>query len=189
MAHDLREYRVWRAMHNRCYDPNVKSYRNYGARGIVVAACWHDRSGFHQFIKDMGARPEGATLERIDNNGPYSPNNCRWATRDEQANNKRNNRWITANGETLTISQWAKRLGCTPHNISLRIKSGMPEEQAVTKPVAERPNSKLTESNAKYIKQNYPMLTCIALAQQLGVSKKTVLNVLHGRTFRDVGAD
>jgi hypothetical protein len=176
-------------MHNRCYDPNVKSYRDYGARGIVVAACWHDRNGFHQFIKDMGQRPEGATLERIDNNGPYSPDNCRWATRGEQANNKRNNRRITANGKTLTLLQWAKELGCSHAAIQYRIKSGMSEEAAVTTPIPDRPNSKLTEADAKYIKQNYPMLTATAMAAKLGVSKKTVLNVLHGRTFQDVGAD
>jgi len=186
MAHDLRHYRAWRAMHNRCYDSNVKSYRDYGARGIVVAECWHGRTGFHQFLADMGERPDDATLDRIDNDGPYSPDNCRWATRDEQANNKRNNRWITANGETLTISQWAKRLGCTAHNIGLRIKAGMSEEEAVTKPVADRPNSKLSEADALFIKQNYPLMTSTALAAKLGVSKKTVLNVLHGRTFRDV---
>jgi len=134
----------------------------------------------------MGPRPEGGTLERINNHGPYSPENCKWATRSEQAGNKRNNRWITANGKTQTLAQWAKELGCNPSNILYRIKSGMSEEQAVTTPIAERPNSKLTAEDAAYVKENYPMLTSTVLAAKLGVSKKTVLNIIHGRTFRDV---
>jgi hypothetical protein len=134
----------------------------------------------------MGPRPEGGTLERINNDGPYSPENCKWATRSEQAGNKRNNRWITANARTQTLAQWAKELGCNPSNILYRIKSGMTEEQAVTTPIAERPNSKLTAEDAAYVKENYPMLTSTVLAAKLGVSKKTVLNIIHGRTFRDV---
>jgi DNA-binding Xre family transcriptional regulator len=134
----------------------------------------------------MGPRPEGGTLERINNDGPYSPENCKWATRSEQAGNKRNNRWIAANARTQTLAQWAKELGCNPSNILYRIKSGMTEEQAVTTPIAERPNSKLTAEDAAYVKENYPMLTSTVLAAKLGVSKKTVLNIIHGRTFRDV---
>lgn len=187
MGFDLRRYRLWRAMHNRCYNSNVKSYRDYGARGIFVAERWHGSQGFHNFLADMGERPLKATLDRIDNSGPYSPENCRWATRDEQANNKRNNRWITANGKTQTLAQWARELGCNSANILYRIKSGMSEEEAVTKPVADRPNSKLTAENARHIKENYPMMTAAALAAELDVSKKTVLNVIHGITFRDVG--
>ena len=177
---------VWRAVHNRCYNKNVKSYANYGARGIYVDQRWHGSAGYRQFLADMGPRPEGGTLERINNDGPYSPENCKWATRSEQAGNKRNNRWITANARTQTLAQWAKELGCNPSNILYRIKSGMSEEQAVTTPIAERPNSKLTAEDAAYVKENYPMLTSTVLAAKLGVSKKTVLNIIHGRTFRDV---
>jgi hypothetical protein len=183
---DLRIYRLWRAMHNRCYNSNVKCYGDYGGRGIFVDEKWHSKEGFAAFLKDMGQRPQGATLDRIDNNGPYSKDNCRWATRDEQANNKRNNRWITANGKTQTMAQWAKELGCNPSNIIYRLRTGMSPEEAVTKPIADRPNSKLTEDDARYVKENYPVLTSSQLAVKLGVSKKTVLNIIHGKTFRDV---
>jgi transcriptional regulator with XRE-family HTH domain len=84
------------------------------------------------------------------------------------------------------MAQWAKELGCNPSNIIYRIKSGMTEEQAVTTPIAERPNSKLTADDARYVKENYPELTMAQLAAKLGVSKKTVLNIIHGKTFRDV---
>lgn len=183
-------YRTYRAMLNRCYNQSQKSYKDYGGRGITVCERWRVAAygvGFHNFLADMGHPPPKASLDRIDNSGPYSPENCRWATQSEQANNKRNNRWITANGQTKTLAQWAKELGCNPANILYRIKAGMSEEQAVTTPVADRPNSKLSDEDARYIKQNYPLLTSSALATKLGVSKKTVLNVIHGITFRDVG--
>jgi hypothetical protein len=173
-------------MHNRCYNSSVNAYPDDGGRGIVVDQHWHGSDGYKKFLQDMGPRPEGGMVERIDNDGPYSPENCRWATRDEQANNKRNSRWITANGKTQTMAQWAKELGCNPSNIIYRIKSGMTEEQAVTKPIAERPNSKLTADDARYVKENYPVLTMGQIANKLGVCKKTVLNIIHGKTFRDV---
>jgi hypothetical protein len=179
-------YRAYRGMFNRCYNQNQKSYKDYGGRGIFVCERWQGKGGFKNFLSDLGERPENATLDRINNDGPYSPENCRWASCDEQANNKRNNRWITANGKTQTMAQWAKEIGCNPSNIIYRIKSGMTEEQAVTTPIAERPNSKLTADDARYVKENYPMMTSSQLAAKLGVSKKTVLNIIHGKTFKDV---
>lgn len=188
MATHKRLLGVWRTMHNRCYNAKQKCYPHYGGRGIAVDACWHGPAGFKQFLADMAECPEGGTLERIDNDKNYGPSNCRWATRAEQARNKRNNRFLTANGRTQTLQDWARELGCNHTAILNRLKSGMSEQEAVTKPVPKRPNSKLVEADALYVRANYPTMTAQALATKLGVSKKTVLNIIHNKTFADVAA-
>jgi len=177
---------VWRGMHNRCYNQKQACHKHYGGRGICVDSRWHGAEGFQNFLRDMGPPPEGGTLERVNNDGPYSPENCRWATREEQARNKRNNRMITANGQTLAMAQWAKLLKCSPSAILARIKSGMTAQEAVTVPIPERPNSKLTVEAVRFIRNSYPVKTLQMLADELNVSKKTVMNVVHGKIFKDV---
>lgn len=81
----------WCSMRQRCNNPNHEAYKNYGGRGIVVCERWHK---FENFLEDMGKRPAAHTLDRIDNNGNYEPDNCRWATRKEQSANKRNSRKV-----------------------------------------------------------------------------------------------
>ena len=175
---------VWRSMINRCHRPEVENYPNYGGRGIAVCDRW--RNSFDAFMSDMGERPPGGTIERRDNDGPYSPENCFWATRTVQAKNKRNNRLITANGRTMTMADWARELGINPAAILYRIRAGWTAERAVTEPAPERPNSKLSPDQVRAIRAAYPGKTYAAIAQEHGVSKKTVMNVVQRRIFRDL---
>lgn len=177
-------YGVWNSMKNRCTNPKVAGFKNYGGRGVKVCDRWHR---FENFYADMGDRPsDNHSIERRDNDGDYSPENCYWADKATQSSNKRNTRLITANGETLHLAEWARRLGCNPAAILARLATGMPEAEAVTKPIPARPNSRLTDIEAAEIRNKYPGLSAQKLADLFRVSKKTVLNVIHGKTFADL---
>jgi hypothetical protein len=127
-----REYRSWESMLNRCEKTNDKEYPMWGGRGIKVCERWHD---FNNFYADMGTRPKGMTLDRIDNNGDYEPSNCRWATAKTQSNNRRSNTLITYKGRTQTLQQWADETGICSGTISQRIrKRGWSIEKALTTP-------------------------------------------------------
>lgn len=124
-------YAVWRNMHERCGNPNNTQYADYGGRGIGVCTRWHS---FENFLADMGERPEGMTLERMKNSRGYSKSNCVWATRMQQAKNKRNNRWLTAGGETLHLAEWGRRLGISASSVAGRVCRGWTVEAACTTP-------------------------------------------------------
>jgi hypothetical protein len=124
------EYRVWNHMLSRCRNPNNPAFKRYGGRGITVCRGW---LSFDQFLADMGPRPPGTELDRINNNGPYSPENCRWADATTQANNRRSNRLITFNGKTQTLMQWAKETGIKRSTIQMRLDEyGWPLDKALT---------------------------------------------------------
>lgn len=127
------EYYSWVGMLSRCYNPSAPNYCWYGARGIEVSDAW--RVSFTAFYKDMGARPEDTTLDRIDVSGNYEPGNCRWATVEEQANNKSNSRLLTHEGKTMTMTQWGREKGIKRRTLWMRLTSGWSIERALNEPV------------------------------------------------------
>lgn len=127
----------WCAMRGRCYKINHHQYKNYGGRGIKVCDRW--LNSFIAFYEDMGQRPEGHTIDRIDVNGDYYKENCKWSTYKEQNNNKRDNRIITYQGRTMNATQWANELGVKTHLIYDRIgRRGWSIDDAFTKPADKR---------------------------------------------------
>jgi len=125
-------YRIWSGMHTRCFNPAVPQYKNYGGRGITVDTRWRGEDGFLNFVSDMGARPgPGYSVDRKDNDGPYSPENCRWATQVEQSNNQRSNIRITLGGETKTLMQWSQTLGVPYDRVWYRLKAGQTPAKAL----------------------------------------------------------
>lgn len=133
MAKVAKLKRVWQGMHERCEDQTHKSYAFYGGRGISVCAEWATYPPFKTWAEQNGYR-EGLKLDRRRNNGPYSPENCRFVTHAENMNNTRRNLYVTAFGETKTISEWMKQFnpGVCRHNVYRRIVGGMPPELALT---------------------------------------------------------
>ena len=133
---DTKIYIVWKGMISRCTDVKLESYHNYGGRGIKVCSRW--MNSIEAFYEDMGEPPDGMSLERIDTNGDYTPENCTWATPIEQANNKRNTIFIEAFGKKQNIKDWSQETGITRSAIYSRIRLGWNNEDAVSFPIMER---------------------------------------------------
>ncbi len=121
-------YAVWRAMIDRCYNPNDAGFIYYGARGIAVCDRW--RESVVNFVDDMGERPEDGTIDRIDNNGPYCKENCRWVTQQEQMKNTRQNHYVTYQGETLCLKEWSRRFKIPYTTLRHRIIKCWPLDKA-----------------------------------------------------------
>jgi len=130
-------YICWKHMLRRCYNKLDKSYPNYGGRGISVCKRWHD---IENFIADMGPHcSDDVTIERIDNNGDYTPGNCIWANRKVQANNRRTTHFLTYNGKTQSLKAWSEELGLNLGTLWERIKVwGWDIERALTQPPANK---------------------------------------------------
>ncbi|BAH33214.1 hypothetical protein RER_25060 [Rhodococcus erythropolis PR4] len=138
-------YRVWNTMRSRCYNRNSKSYADYGARGILVCKAW--RESYGNFITDMGDRPGGMTIDRIDNECGYTcghcvecrsenwPSNVQWATRRAQARNTRRNRLLTLDGTTKTVAEWTELRGLGKGTIHDRLERGWSIEQSIDTPM------------------------------------------------------
>lgn len=131
------EFRSYQKMLSRCGNPNDPKYPRYGGRGIAVCARWQER--FENFFADMGSKPSPAhSIERKDNDGHYEPDNCVWATSQEQARNRSTARLLTYNGETKALWEWSEIKGIHPESVSSRIKLGWSVEDALDKPVRGR---------------------------------------------------
>ena len=123
------EYDTWVAMRQRCQNPNNSQYHHYGGRGISICARW---SFFENFLADMGPRPAKLSLDRIDNNGNYTPENCRWADGKTQILNSRHANMITHNGQTLCLKDWAAILGINHQTLRNRFKRGWTKDEALS---------------------------------------------------------
>jgi hypothetical protein len=136
-------YKTYVSMIERCYKTTFDGYKKYGERGIKVCDQWRD--SYFNFLEDMGERPEGMTLDRIDNNGNYCKENCRWATNKEQCRNRRNSFYITAFGKTQTVAAWEEETGVHHTSIINRFNRGLKEEEVFSK-------TRVNQKNTVFIK-------------------------------------
>jgi hypothetical protein len=126
------EFSIWTGIKSRCYNKSTKAYKNYGGRGITICNRWLE--SFDNFLSDMGRKPSAKhSIERINNDGNYEPNNCRWVTIEKQANNKRNNRKLTINGITKNMAEWAREHNLSSSAIIFRLRKGLSGEDLIAK--------------------------------------------------------
>lgn len=129
-------YQDWRQMISRCYKKTASNYSRYGGRGITVCEEWRKSPfSFYEWVESVGGKPAGTTLDRIDNNGPYSPENCRFADIRTQSRNKRSNIILTYNGKTQCLTDWANEYGINDETLRGRLKKGMSLEEALKTPI------------------------------------------------------
>lgn len=128
---ETRTYRIWGAMKSRCSDSQRPDFHRYGGRGISVCAEWEEFKSFYQWAMANGYGDE-TSIDRIDNDKGYSPENCRWATSKEQNNNRRNNHIIEFGGQRKTLTSWAQHTGIRSEVLRNRLKRGWSVEKALT---------------------------------------------------------
>lgn len=159
-------YHTWVGMRQRCNNPRKHGYRWYGARGIRVCKRWDD---FALFLEDMGPRPSPKhSIDRIDVDGDYTPDNCRWTDAKTQANNKRSNVSLTVNGITKTMTEWSEETGVSIQTMASRVKLGWNDERVVT----QSPKSKSPEMGL--IAYKGKMQTMTEWAKETGIPYTTI---------------
>lgn len=125
-------HRTWLGMISRCENPKNPAFPNYGGRGIKVCDRWKT---FSNFLDDVGSPPDGLSLDRIDNDAGYKPENCRWADRRTQARNLRGRRMLTANGQTKSLAEWSDETGISIRTLWQRLNKGWTDQEAVMTPI------------------------------------------------------
>lgn len=187
------EYRSWKTMRNRCNNPRTPDYADYGGRGITVCERW---GSFVAFLEDMGPRPRGTTIDRIENDRGYEPGNCRWATVIEQANNRRNTRIVEFRGQRKTVRQWSAEVGLAWSAIQYRLDAGWPVDAALTVPsgagLPGRCAPKPTPAHeAELIRAIYcgGGITQAEVAKRFGVSQSTVSSIVARSAGRSDQSD
>lgn len=165
-------YHVWQNMLERCENDSSPAYKNYGGRGIRVCKRWHV---FELFLADMGERPKGLTLERKRNGLGYWKSNCVWATRRRQNRNTRRTRLLTYKGETMSVADWAERLGIKSHTIRQRLdREGMTVEAALTTPADDWVNTRRRNNDYETITYKGETLTLMQWQQRTGIGRATL---------------
>lgn len=184
-------WRSWQGMMARCYHENVKSYADYGARGIKVCERWHD---YKAFLADLGERPSaGHSIERQNNDKDYEPGNVVWATRLEQNNNTRKNLRLTFKGKEQTLSQWCRELDLPYGTIQARLAAGWDTEKALSTPVVNKSQEKIVTHNGitgnlafvcRSVGGDYPL---VKARMNKGWTLEEALTIKDGRKERSPG--
>lgn len=185
------EYVAWKGMVQRCYNKSNPKYPNWGGRGITVCARW--RESFADFLVDMGPKPEGLSIHRVDNDGNYEPGNCVWATDAVQARAKSSNVNITWQGRTMCVAAWAEEIGMNPEVLYNRLcVYNWTTERAFTQPVGLREGCsgetngsvKLTEADVLAIRAD--SRTQVTIAKAYGITQTQVSRIIRRESWKHV---
>lgn len=133
---EFRTWSSWAQMRRRCLCETDAAYSSYGGRGILICPRW---KLYKNFLEDMGLRPEGMSIDRIDNNSHYEPENCKWSTKLEQARNRRSSRLLLIEGVERTLAEWSEMTGLRSSTIRMRVKyNGGRIDKSILEPVTEK---------------------------------------------------
>lgn len=170
-------YRCWASMKNRCYNHNDKeNYGWYGSRGIKVCERWIGENGFWNFVDDMGPRPKGYSIDRIDVNGDYEPSNCKWSSPKEQAYNRRNCLSFVIDGKVYNTEEAAKILGKHPETLRIRRRKGFSDDD-----ITSKDNIKRTKKAVRCIETGEVFESIMSAGRSKKVSYQVIASCLHGK--------
>lgn len=182
------EYRIWAHMKSRCNNPNVERYPHYGGRGIKVCDRWNNYSNF---LSDMGRKPAGHSIERVNVDGNYEPSNCRWIPLSRQAHNKTNSAFIFECGNRITMTDFSRKYGIPVSTLFNRIDRGITDVEFLKKKSLmrrgeESTRAKLTTQNVNSVRKQFSEGVIVSqIARNLGVSHGCIQGIIKKRTWND----